>query len=117
MEATSEQGATSDEENPFGDTGDSGNVFDDGSRVKIGAEAALVGVSYDFERSIVTRGRITSLENSACYFLKGFARPPGMESVLEPMENESVVFKDFFVAGLRIPLHLVLLDIVQKFQV
>jgi hypothetical protein len=27
------------------------------------------------------------------------------------------VFKDFFVAGLRIPPHPVLLDILQKFQV
>jgi hypothetical protein len=48
MEATSEQDAMSDEENPSEDTGDSENAFDDGSRVKIGAEAALAGVIFDF---------------------------------------------------------------------
>jgi hypothetical protein len=74
-------------------------------------------VSYDFGQSIVTIAHITSLENSACYFLKGFAWPLGMESVLDPKENEAIVFKDFFVAGLCIPPHPVLLDILQKIQV
>jgi hypothetical protein len=48
MDATSEQDVVSDEENPSGDTDDRGNTSDDGSRVKIGVEAALVGMSYDF---------------------------------------------------------------------
>jgi hypothetical protein len=111
MEATSEQDAASDEESPSGDTGDSGNATDDGSHVKIGVEAALAGLSYDFRHSKIIGAHITSLENSAHYFLKGFARPPGVESVLDPKENEVVVFKDFFITGLRIPPHLVLLDI------
>jgi hypothetical protein len=101
MEATSEQDVASDEENPCGDISDSRNASDDGSHVKIEAEAALAGVSYDFGQSIVIRAHITSLENSARYFPKGFARPPGMEFVLDPKENEVVVFEDFFVAGLR----------------
>jgi hypothetical protein len=116
-EVTSEQYAASDEENPFGDTGDSRNAADGGSHVKIGAEAALADVSYDFGQSTVTRARIISLENSTRYFPKGFARPAGMESVLDHKENEAVVFKDFFVARLRIPSHLVLLGILWKFQV
>jgi hypothetical protein len=101
----------SDEENPYGDISDSRNASDDGSRVKIGAEAALASVSYDFRQSIGTRARITSLKNSAHYFLKGFARPPDIESILDPKENEVVVFKDFFITGLRIPPHPVLLGI------
>jgi hypothetical protein len=80
-EATSEQDVVSNEENPCGDTSDSGNASDNGIHVKIGAEAALVGVSYDFRQSTVTRASITSLKNSARYFPNGFARPPGMESV------------------------------------
>jgi hypothetical protein len=40
-----------------------------------------------------------------------------MESVLDPKENEAVVFEDFFAAGLRIPPHSVLLDILHKFWV
>jgi hypothetical protein len=115
MEATFEQDAASDEENPSEDTSDSGNASDDDSCVKIRAEAALADVSYDFRQSKIKRAHITSLENSARYFPKGFARPPGVESVPDPKENEAIVFKDFFVADLRIPLHPVLLDILQKF--
>jgi hypothetical protein len=117
MEATSEQNVVSDEENPPGDINDSGNASDDGSRVKIGAEATLASVSYDFGRSTVARARITSLENSTHYFLEGFAWAPDMESVPDPKENEAVVFEDFFIAGLRIPPHPVLLDILWKYQV
>jgi hypothetical protein len=48
MEASSEHDAGSDEENPSGDTGYSGNASDNGCHVKIGAEAALAVMSYDF---------------------------------------------------------------------
>jgi hypothetical protein len=54
MEATPEQDAGSDGENPSEDTSDSGDAFDNGGRVKIGAEAAVAGVSYDFSQSKVT---------------------------------------------------------------
>jgi hypothetical protein len=53
-EATSKQDAESDEENPSGDTGDSGSTSDNGGRMKIGAEAALAGMSYDFGQSKIT---------------------------------------------------------------
>jgi hypothetical protein len=46
--------------------------------VKIGMEAALVGMSYDFGWLKVMRGRISDLEHSSHFFLKGFARPPGI---------------------------------------
>jgi hypothetical protein len=41
--------------------------------VKIGVEAALAGMSYDFGQSKVTRAYITPLKNFARYFLKLFA--------------------------------------------
>jgi predicted hydrocarbon binding protein len=85
--------------------------------MKIGAEAALVGISYDFGQSTVTKAHIASLESFACYFPKGYGQSPDAESVLDPRENEVVVFKDFFTAGLRMPPHSVLLDILCKFQV
>jgi hypothetical protein len=75
-EATSEQDAGSDEENLSEDTSDSRNVSDNGTRVKIGAEAALIGLSYDFGQSKVTRVGIMSLQNSARYFLKRFPGRP-----------------------------------------
>jgi hypothetical protein len=43
--------------------------------------------------------------------------PPWAESVPDPRLDEAVVFEDFFAAGLRMPPHPVLLDILHKFQV
>jgi hypothetical protein len=84
------------DDNASDDTCDSGNASDNGGHVKIGAEAALASISYDFGWSKVTRGRVSDLENSIHFFLKGFAQPPGVESVLVPKENEVVLFEDFF---------------------
>jgi hypothetical protein len=99
------------------DTSNSGNASDNDGRVKIGAEASLAGMNYDFGQSKVTRGCISDLKNSFHFFPKGFAQPPGVESVPVPRENEAVVFDDFFIASLRIPPHPVLLDILHKFRV
>jgi hypothetical protein len=57
------------------------------------------------------------LECFAHYFLKGYARAPDAESVPDPHENEMVVFEDFFAAGLHMPPHSVILDILLKFRV
>jgi hypothetical protein len=95
-EATSKWDTGFEDDNASDDTGDNGNASDNGGRVKIGAKAALAGMSYDFGRSKVTRGHISELENSFCFFPKGFARPLGVESIPIPKENLAVVFKDFF---------------------
>jgi hypothetical protein len=116
-EATSKQDVGSNESEASDDTGDCGNASDNGGRVKIGAEAALPGDSFDFGWSKVTRGRISYLESSSHFFPKGFARPLGIDSVPVPKGDEAVMFEDFFVAGIRIAPHLVLLDILHKFQV
>jgi hypothetical protein len=47
-EATSEQGAGSDGENPSDGSGDSEHTFDSGGCLKIGAEATLASMSYEF---------------------------------------------------------------------
>jgi hypothetical protein len=117
MEVTSEPDAGSAESKASDDSGDSGNTSENGSRVKIGAEAALAGISFDFGPSKVTKGCISNLESSSRCFPKGFAQPPGMELVPIPKEDETVVFEDFFAAGLHIPSHPVLLDIPHKFRV
>jgi hypothetical protein len=87
------------------------------SAIKIGAEAALAGICNDFGKSEVTKARIASLEGVAHYFLKGYGRAPGAESVLDPLENKAVVFEDFFTAGLHMPPHPALLDVLRKFRV
>jgi hypothetical protein len=72
-EASSEQGARSDGENPSGGSDDSKNASDRGGRLKIGAEAALAGVSYNFGQLTVMRAHVTTLKSFTPYFLKGFA--------------------------------------------
>jgi hypothetical protein len=85
--------------------------------MNIGVVDGLADVSYDFGQSTVTKAHVTALESFARYFLKGFPRPPGIESFPDPWENEVVVFKDFFAVGLHIPSHPILLDILRKLLV
>jgi hypothetical protein len=96
MDVTSKLDARSEESDASGDTDDSGDASDNGGRVNIGADAALAGISFDFGWSKVTKHRISNLESSSHFFPIGFARPPSIESVLGPNEDEAVVFKDFF---------------------
>jgi hypothetical protein len=93
MEATPEQDAGSDGENPSEDTSDSGDAFDNGGRVKIGAEAAVAGVSYDFSQSKVTKAHITYLESFTRYFPKGFTQPASVEFAPDPKEYELLCSK------------------------
>jgi hypothetical protein len=74
-------------------------------------------MSYDFRRSKVMKASLVSLESFTRYFSKGYARPPGVESVLDPRKDEAVVFEDFLDAGLRIPSHPDLVDILHKYWV
>jgi hypothetical protein len=88
MEVTSELDARSEESDASGDTSDSGDASDNGGRVMIGADAALAGISFNFGRSRVTKGCISDLESSSCFFPEGFARTLGIESI--PVPNEDV---------------------------
>jgi hypothetical protein len=50
------------------------------------------------------------------YFGGGVGRVPGAEEGPEP-EGELVVFETFFIAGLRLPVHLFVSEVLQKFEV
>jgi hypothetical protein len=112
-EVASEQGVGSDQENQSEGSGDSETASDDGECMKIGAVAALAGISYDFSQSTFLEARLAFFESVNHYFLKGYGQLPGVESVPNPQENEAVVFEDFFVAGLHMPPHPVLMDILR----
>jgi hypothetical protein len=60
--------------------------------------------------------RIRGMVDSG-YFAEGMGRVPEEETVMEPQPDEAVVFEEFFSAGLRIPPHPVLANILLKFQV
>jgi hypothetical protein len=116
-EAVSKQDVESDCESRSGDSSDSDTASDNSAHLKVVATAALVGISYEFGPSTITKARLASLENNAHYFLKGYGHPPGVESIPNPRANEAMVFDDFFTAGLRMPLHPVLVNILCKFRV
>jgi hypothetical protein len=49
------------------------------------------------------------------YFVKGDDRTPGEETTPKPSDFEALVFEDFFIAGLHMPLHPALADALLKF--
>jgi hypothetical protein len=116
-EAASTRDAESDRESQSGGFGGRETASDNSARLKVSATSALAGISYDFGLSTIMKVCLTSLENTGRYFSKGYGRPPGVESVPDPRMNEAVVFEDFFTAMLRMPPHLVLVDILHKFWV
>jgi hypothetical protein len=66
--------------------------------------------TYYFGPSTVTVGNIKEIAEKG-YFPEDRACTPGAKIVLKPDNNEAVVYEDFFVAGLRMPPHLALADI------
>jgi hypothetical protein len=50
------------------------------------------------------------------YFGNGVSRVPGAEEIPEP-EGEIVVFEAFFTAGLRLPAHRFVVEVLQRYDV
>jgi hypothetical protein len=72
--------------------------------------------SYNFGPSTVTVGRIRQLE-ALGYFAEGSAREPGEEVILKPAADEAIMFEEFCAAGLWMPPHPALTDILVMFHV
>jgi hypothetical protein len=83
--------------------------------VKVAA-AAAAGMTCDFSSSTIGKDWIWTI-GGLSYFAKGSAWALGSESVSESCIDKAVIFEDLFTAGLRMPPHPVLTDILQKFQV
>jgi hypothetical protein len=66
--------------------------------------------TYTFGRSMIDGGDISSLQENR---MVRTARAPGRETVPKPQENEVVISQDLLFAGLRFPLHLVIVDILR----
>jgi hypothetical protein len=76
------------------------------------SEESLTGVKADLQdlvkqktcfmgRSLMTQAELNTMRLEGC-FEHGVCRPPGKETTPKPRKNESVVFWDFFTAGLRL---------------
>ena len=69
-----------------------------------------------FEPSAVSQSTIDFYVSKG-YFPEGVSRPPGLEVFPVPRSGEVVVFKDFFTAGLRIPMDPVVSKLLEPFNV
>ena len=69
-----------------------------------------------FEPSAVSQSMI-DFYISKGYFPEGVCRPPGQEVISVPEFGEVVVFKDFFMAGLRLPMDPVVPKLLEPFNV
>jgi hypothetical protein len=69
----------------------------------------------EFGVSRILLARVQDMQRLG-YFGGGVGRVPGAEEVPEP-EGELVVFEAFFIAGLRLPAHRFVSEVLQKFEV
>jgi hypothetical protein len=86
------------------------------SRARADMDEGSYTRSYLFGPSTVMVKRIQGVIHNG-YFAEGMGRDHGGETVPEPQADEAVIFEEFFTAGLRMPPHPVLSDILLKFQV
>jgi hypothetical protein len=83
--------------------------------VKVATVTALSRISYDFGQSNIMRNCLGSMESYGHFFPRGYGWPPDAESVPDSRANEVIIFEDFFTAGICMPPHPVLVDILHKF--
>jgi hypothetical protein len=73
----------------------------------------------DFGKSTVSEADMTMMTKLG-YFReaeKGLVRFGGEETIPKPQNDEVVVFKSFFKAGLRFPLHGMIAEVLEKFEI
>jgi hypothetical protein len=73
------------------------------------------GDTVEFDVSRISSVRVQDMQQLG-YFGSGVGRVPGAEEVPEP-EGELIVFEAFFTAGLRLPTHRFVADVLQRFEV
>jgi hypothetical protein len=81
----------------------------------VAAEELRAGDTVDFGVSRMSLVRVQDMQRLG-YFGGGVARVPGTEEVPEP-EGELVVFDAFFAAGLRLPAHRFVGEVLRRFNV
>jgi hypothetical protein len=73
------------------------------------------GHTVEFGTSRISSVRVQEMQQLG-YFGDGVGRISGAEEIPEP-EGELVVFKAFFIAGLRLPAHRFVVEVLQRFDV
>jgi hypothetical protein len=70
--------------------------------------------TYTFGRSLIDETDMNNLQKNRMIVA---ARAPNRETVPKPRDNEVVIFRDLLFAGLRFPLHPVVVDILRYFDI
>jgi hypothetical protein len=81
----------------------------------VAAEELRASDTVEFGVSRMSSIRVQDMQRLG-YFGGGVARVPGTEEVPEP-KGESVVFEAFFAAGLRLPAHRFVGEVLRRFNV
>jgi hypothetical protein len=72
-------------------------------------------VTVEFGTSRISSVHVQEMQQLG-YFGEGVRWVPGAEEIPEP-ESELVVFEAFFIAGLRLPAHRFMADVLRRFEV
>jgi hypothetical protein len=72
--------------------------------------------TYFIGRSLMTQADLDALRLEGC-FEPGICCLPSKETTPKPRKNESIVFRDFFTAGLRLPVSKKFADILAAYNV
>jgi len=86
----------------------------EGSETAGGANASAEAISFDFRPSKVTKDDL-EVYAKLRWFFEGDARPPEGETMPAPRDDEVVVFREYFLAGLRFPMIPFVLGVLKKF--
>jgi hypothetical protein len=97
-----------------GDTPPAGASSED-TLSNLAAEELRPGDTVEFGASRMSSVRVQDMQQLG-YFGGGVVRVPGAEEVPEP-EGELVVFEAFFAAGLRLPAHRFVAEVLRRFEV
>jgi hypothetical protein len=73
------------------------------------------GHTVEFGVSRISSVRVQDMQQLG-YFGNGVRRVPGVDEIPEP-EGEIVVFEAFFTAGLRLPAHRFVAEVLQRYEV
>jgi hypothetical protein len=97
------------------DTPPSAGASSEETLSNVAAEELRAGDTVEFGMSRMSSVRVQDMQQLG-YFEGGVARVPGTEEVPEP-EGELVVFEAFFAAGLRLPAHRFVGEVLRTFNV
>jgi hypothetical protein len=87
----------------------------EGTSSDLAAAELQPGHTVEFGVSRISSVHVQDMQQLG-YFGNGVGHVPGVEEVLEP-EGELVVFEAFFTAGLRLPAHRFVAEVLQRFEV